>query len=121
MRFSVTHQTHYHYAADVVLAYNWAHLLPRATSRQQVLSSSLHVDPTPDDRWDTSDPDGNTVTYFSLERPHRELLLTARSEVALDPLLDGATAGCAEPWDEVAARSMPALAGDAVYLFDSPL
>src|SRR5206468_1722626 len=52
---------------------------------------------------------------------HRELLLTARSEVALAPPLDVATVGGAEPWDELAARSMPALAGAAVYLFDSPL
>ena len=73
MRFAVTHRTRYHYAADVVLAYNRAHLLPRDTPQQRVCHASLLVEPRPDDRWDTTDADGNAVTYFSLERPHREL------------------------------------------------
>ena len=83
--FSVTHRTRYRYSTDVRLGYNRAHLLPRVTPRQQVLTSVLAVDPPPDDRWDTLDADGNLLTYFSIEHPHRHLDVTARSEVTVAP------------------------------------
>jgi len=128
MRFAITHHTCYHYDADVVLAYNRAHLLPRATSRQQVHQATLHVDPEPDDRWDATDPDGNAVTYFSLERPHRRLVMTARSEVELAEVEEvrlgsGPAGGCrsGEPWDAAAAGLVSALGPESVFGFDSPL
>ena len=77
VRFAVTHRTRYHYAADVVLAYNRAHLLPRDTPQPAGVPRLAARRPRPDDRWDTTDADGNAVTYFSLERPHRELVMTA--------------------------------------------
>lgn len=136
MRFAITHHTSYHYDADVVLAYNRAHLLPRATPRQRVHRATLVVDPEPDDRWDTDDPDGNPVTYFSLERPHRKLVVTASSEVELaDELPRLGTGGCGggggggasdgggggEPWDAVAAGLISSLGPESVFGFDSPL
>jgi transglutaminase-like putative cysteine protease len=118
--FAVTHQTRYQYSSDVTLAYNRAHLLPRATAHQQVLHHLLVIDPPPDDRWDASDTDGNVVTYFSLERPHQHLELTSRSEVALDDDRPWPMAA-AEPWEVVAKETRAGAGAELAFVFDSPL
>jgi transglutaminase-like putative cysteine protease len=103
LRYRVTHTTTYAYAKDVVLCHNQARLVPRAIAQQTCVSSTLQVAPRPHriDRY--LDPYGNVVQYFSIDEPHRELAVTACSEVhcLLDqkqPELEAST-----PWEEVAA------------------
>lgn len=120
MRLAVRHHTRYTYSSLVTLGYNRAHLLPRETPSQRVLRRHLDVHPTPDSRWDELDPDGNTATYFTLERPHRGLEVSASSEVELAEGI-AVPASAWEPWDVTAARLAddPADAWEAVL--DSPL
>ena len=119
--FSVSHRTRYRYSTEVGLGYNRAHLLPRATSRQRVLSSSLAIDPAPDDRWDTIDADGNLLSYFSIERPHRHLEVTAHSEVTVGGGAAGALPAGGGPWERLAADLAQVRHPAAAFAFDSPL
>lgn len=81
MRYRVGHVTTYSYPKGVTRCLSRAHLLPRTTPSQKVVSRTLRIDPTPDDRQDRLDGFGNTVTYFSVERPYSLLEVEAVSEV----------------------------------------
>jgi transglutaminase-like putative cysteine protease len=81
MQLRVTHQTHYHYSPAVETAQHLAHLQPRATPAQEVLSSQLFITPIP--VWQTARQDifGNTQTFFALQGRHQALTVRAISEI----------------------------------------
>ena len=84
-RYLVTHRTDYRYGAAISAGQTVAHLMPRETPTQRVLSRELVVNPEPDDLDDHVDVYGNTTTYLAISRPHEALSVTARSEVELRP------------------------------------
>jgi len=89
----VEHETHYGYAAPVTQAQHLAYLKPLHDERQQLLQHELRIDPTPPMLLHDTDPYGNARLLFSLNQPHRELRVLARSRVALSsrhPDIDGA-------------------------------
>lgn len=85
MRLSVEHRTTYRYARSASLCYNLAHLTPRCTDRQQVLSSSLTIDPDPDDRRTHVDEYGNAVEFFAVQRPHDRMTVVSSAVVEVAP------------------------------------
>jgi transglutaminase-like putative cysteine protease len=98
MRFSVEHTTSYRYAAPASLCHDLAHLRPRTTARQRVVSSSIEVLPEPDDRRSRLDVHGNHVEHLALQRPHDGLEVVARSVLELDPV--DISPAAARPWEE---------------------
>jgi len=85
MKYRVTHTNEFVYKTQVGLCYNEARLLPRNLSHQTVLSAGLHIDPTPDDHYERYDYFGNRTAYFSIEKPYEKLVVTATSEVQVEP------------------------------------
>jgi transglutaminase-like putative cysteine protease len=81
MLLHVTHETRYDYTPPVETAQHLAHLKPRNTESQQLLSHSLTVSPTPAQRSESLDLYGNTRAFFALESTHEELVVTAESMV----------------------------------------
>lgn len=81
MIFDISHRTHYRYSQPVAQSQHVAHMLPRATPHQVVLSSTLRVDPAPDLRAETVDSYGNKVTLLDIDTPHEQLVLHAVSRV----------------------------------------
>jgi transglutaminase-like putative cysteine protease len=123
MKYEVTHRTTYHYSEPVTLGHNSTHLTPRTLPRQRCLANRLAILPTPSCQRNWIDYFGNQVTYFTVEEEHRELTVTAISEVAIeDP--PPATAACTFAWEDV--RDAIRRNGDAddvsaaPYSFDSP-
>jgi len=125
MNFKVTHMTRYLYSAPVSLCRNQACILPRETLQQKCLSSQLQIEPPPSDLRERSDFFGNRLSHFAIQEAHKELLVTATSEVsvaAADPARLGK--GNLRSWDEVgrilaADRSTDTLAA-LPFLYDSP-
>jgi transglutaminase-like putative cysteine protease len=101
MRYRVTHRTEYRYSEPVDSGHNEARLLPRPLDRQQVLASSLAVDPPASDQRERLDYFGNRVVAFSLDRPHRSLTVTSTSEVLVEPRVDGLDLFAGESWEQV--------------------
>lgn len=101
MRLRVLHETVYNYTPAVRNAQHMAHLRPRTSAAQRVLSHSLQVDPSPS-RCDTSeDAFGNSRSVFSLPFTHDELRVRAET------LLETSAAPSAppgEPWEQVRER-----------------
>lgn len=103
MIYRVRHITHYEYEKPVTLCYNQTHLLLRDTHYQTCLSSTIKIKPLQTEGQQRTDYFGNQAYYFSLEKPHRELIVDVQSEIrvheskfsrALDLNLDfGTTCG----------------------------
>jgi len=81
MLLQITHETRYRYAPPVHTAEHLAHLKPRDTATQHVLSHRLEISPQPALRRDVSDVYGNTRTFFSLRGAHDTLTVVAQSIV----------------------------------------
>jgi transglutaminase-like putative cysteine protease len=93
MKYRVTHSTKYNYSENVSLCHNVAHLLPRTTPQQSCHISELKITPKPTVVNEWSDLFGNREASFSIQVPHRELVVTVISEVEVasnGALLNGA-------------------------------
>ncbi|MCG6967497.1 MAG: transglutaminase family protein [Chromatiaceae bacterium] len=125
MRYRVSHNTLYGYAEPVSLAHNETHLRPRDVGRQRVLAHRLEIDPTPAMVAERKDFFGNAVSYFSLERAHSHLRVTAISDLELAPAAEAPHALSRIPWHKVAGRVRAELSGatlEAVqFLLESPM
>jgi transglutaminase-like putative cysteine protease len=85
LRYRVVHSTEYVYDEDVTGSYGQARLQPRDLPHQTCRSSSVYVDPTPEDLSDHADHFGNLTTYFHVAHPHTRLTVTATSLVDVEP------------------------------------
>lgn len=83
MRYRILHSTTYVSTSPVTMSYHHAHLSPRDTPNQKVLSHHVEIEPTPYDRADHVDLYGNRFTYFTVEEPHTRFAVVATSEVEL--------------------------------------
>src|SRR5271156_3475977 len=84
MKYEVTHRTTYHYSEPVTLGHNSSHLTPRTLEGQRCLANRLVILPAPSCLRNWTDYFGNQATYFTVEEEHRELSVTAVSEVAME-------------------------------------
>ena len=123
MKVLATHITRYWYSGPVSTCHNEVHLAPRPRANQTLIEHSLTVNPAPDFVASREDYFGNEVSAFSIHEPHRELIVTARSQVELrtlaPPHLD-----LSPPWEQVredaAARENPASFEAGQFVFESP-
>ncbi len=100
MRYRIEHSTVYTYDDDVTDSYGLLHLKPRVLPWQQCASHEVRVDPAPSDTGMHEDVYGNAQRYFQVTDPHRQLTVTAVSEVEIvPPVLD--TDRLALPWERV--------------------
>ncbi len=84
MNYKITHNTHYSYSNLVNLGYNEARLTPRSFERQKCNHCELTVEPDPTNYREREDFFGNTVSYFTIQRPHQELSVTVTSDVEVN-------------------------------------
>jgi transglutaminase-like putative cysteine protease len=99
--YRITHRTVYRYSDVVTSSYGRGFLTPRDSGLQRCLSHQLMISPEPADRSTSRDAYGNVSSYFHVTQPHRELTVTGRSVVEVDPPpaeLYGAGAAL-EPWE----------------------
>jgi len=97
-RFRVVHRTVYEYGQSMADGFTAAHLHPRVTPWQTVVSAELAVEPVPDERNDVTDAFGNSVTRFAVHHGHASLDIT--STVIVDVELQRVPAESA-PWESV--------------------
>jgi len=81
MLFSVIHKTSYTYEGSVTYCHNVANLKPRSFPGQKLVNYRLEVTPKPSYLEEGLDFYGNTITRFSIDMPHNELIVSAISQV----------------------------------------
>jgi transglutaminase-like putative cysteine protease len=105
MIYRIVHRTTYRYKYPVSVGNHVACLKPRSSPRHQLTRSELRIQPTPATRTERRDFFGNLLCFFTVQEPHRELLVEARSEV----IMKGKRAAWPQPvlpWEE-AVGSLP--------------
>lgn len=81
MRFRVLHETRFRYSEPVYLEPHICRLRPRCDSAQRLVRHRLEINPTPKLVTDTTDAEGNTVTYVWFGEKTEVLSVRAESEV----------------------------------------
>lgn len=81
--YRVHHLTAYRYAKPVSRNYGRAHVEPRATPHQRVLSHEVTVDPAPARLTAHTDFFGNSSTYLLVDSPHEHLDVHSRAVVSV--------------------------------------
>ncbi|MGI4828174.1 MAG: transglutaminase family protein [Janthinobacterium lividum] len=123
MLYRVSHRTTYKYVYPVSVGDHVACLKPRSFHQNQVLQNSLHIHPAPATLTERVDYFGNSLSFFTVQEPHRELVVEARSEVVVRPDAD-ANAVTSPPWEE-STRSLgqdhsPEALAAYQFQFESP-
>ncbi len=85
MTYRIRHITEYNYNSPVSMCYNLAHLLPRDTTHQTCISSTICVLPQPTYASKRHDYFDNLTYYFSVDRPHKRLIIDVTSEIKTLP------------------------------------
>ncbi len=81
MEFLVTHTTNYIYHQPVSLCHNIAKILIRNINGQVCKQTSIVITPEPDVLHEYDDYFGNRVIYFAVQKAHKQLTVTIKSQV----------------------------------------
>jgi transglutaminase-like putative cysteine protease len=83
MIYDVSHRTTYRYSTPVAQSQHIVHMSPRPVKLQRVKRHTLLIEPTPTIRTEREDYYGNRVVMFDIEQDHKELVVHARSTIAV--------------------------------------
>jgi transglutaminase-like putative cysteine protease len=103
--YAVMHSSRHRYPAMAQRSRNEVRLQPRETSAQRLEHFHLEVQPDAELSWSV-DYFGNAVWLVSVEAPHRELVISAHSEVTVMP---GQEVWLDRPWEPDQLALDPAL------------
>jgi transglutaminase-like putative cysteine protease len=123
MTYQIVHKTTYTYKQPVSFGTHVAYLIPRSQPHHTCMSHELLITPSPASLHERVDYFGNAFAFFTIREPHQELIIEARSSVAVDgPLVKWPD--WAPAWDEV-VRSLPSDLSEAgldayQFVFESP-
>lgn len=120
MKFRVRHVTTYEYEEPVSLSHNSARLVPRADGRQTLVGTKTTIDPVPVATERYSDYFGNVVDAFTLQVPHRGLVITTESEVFVTPRMS-MDASRTPAWETVVSGSPTLPVWACEFALESPL
>ena len=123
MQYTVRHTTTYSYSDPVSICQNEVHLTPRLTPWQSRSDFQLEVSPQPMLLRTFIDAFGNETWYFSLEEPHNELRVTARSRVRVmhRPVpIPTDTPAWEKVRDQLIAAENPEMRQVSQFRFESP-
>jgi transglutaminase-like putative cysteine protease len=105
MIYRIVHRTTYKYKYPVSVGNHVACLKPRTLPHHQLARNELRIQPLPATRTERVDYFGNLLCFFTVQEPHKELVVESRSEVIMDG--NGPPPPRQSlPWEE-AARLLP--------------
>lgn len=112
LHYRVHHLTSYRYAKPVSRNYGRAHVEPRATPHQRVLSHEVIVDPAPARLVAHTDFYGNSSTYLLVDESHDRLDVHSHALVAVAERRYGLEA-MSRPWEQCTPEAWGSLPADA--------
>jgi transglutaminase-like putative cysteine protease len=101
MVYNVSHRTTYRYSYLVSVGEHVACLTPRSFLRNSLVQNTLNIYPMPSTLTERVDYFGNTLSFFTVEEPHKVLIVEAKSKVKIDGQASPAP-GLSRPWEESA-------------------
>ncbi|MGD8845759.1 MAG: transglutaminase family protein [Desulfobacteraceae bacterium] len=125
MKFCIRHETRYRYGESTGVSYNEVRLCPKASESQQLISKTIEVTPTASELRLRTDYFGNTVWYLAIHQPHKEMAVTVKSHVHIDPRPAPEDPDRCPAWEKVVEMTenpVDAQSAAAVeFALDSPL
>ncbi len=123
MVYRIVHRTSYKYMYPVSVGNHVACLTPRSFPSHRCDRNKLFITPKPATRTDRLDYFGNQLTFFTIQEPHRKLVIEARSFVTIEENAKR-WPGQSRPWEQV-VKFLPhdhSAAGLEAYqfVFESP-
>ncbi len=123
MTFRIVHKTTYSYKTPVSVGNHVAYLAPRTLPHHTCTSHELLISPAPAGLSEHLDYFGNSVTLFTIQEPHRELRIEARSQVTIDDR-SADWPDSPPPWEEVVRSLRVDLSPEGLdayqFVFGSP-
>ena len=104
--WDLVHRTVYTYPDDVTESYGRTVLTPRDLDGQRRLAHTVDVSPAPADLAEEVDYFGNVSTYFAVTVPHRQLVVTARSQVEVTRTVPAVCDLPTTAWDEISTDDL---------------
>jgi transglutaminase-like putative cysteine protease len=123
MRYEISHRTTYRYGSPVTVGNHVACLKPRSYVQNQLIENTLRISPAPATLTERVDYFGNVLWFFTVQEPHRELVVESTSDVlrTRGKTLD---AQASAPWEEstrlLADDHSPSGLEAYQYQFESP-
>jgi transglutaminase-like putative cysteine protease len=105
MIYKIIHRTTYKYLSPVSVGSHVTCLKPRSFPHNHLVKNSLIIHPEPVTRTERVDYFGNLQCFFTVQEPHKQLIVESRSEVVRG---SAATDVPSSPWED----STDALASD---------
>ena len=102
MVYRILHRTTYKYVYPVSVGDHVACLTPRSFAGNYLRSSTLEIRPYPVTMSERVDYFGNRLCFFTVQEPHEELVVEARSEVEVTGGAAGRDADGSQGWEESA-------------------
>ena len=100
MIYRIVHRTTYRYTYPVSVGNHVACLTPRSLPLHRCERQELRITPPPATRTERVDYFGNQLTFFTIQEPHKKLVVEARSFVTI-PENAKPWPGKSLPWEEV--------------------
>ena len=97
MIYNIIHRTTYKYAYPVSVGNHVACLKPRTYPQNQLVHDELIILPKPSTLTERTDYFGNLLYFFTVQQPHQELVVEARSRVLRTP---GHQSPQSLPWEQ---------------------
>jgi transglutaminase-like putative cysteine protease len=123
MIYNIIHRTTYNYVSPVSVGNHVACLKPRSFLHNQLVHNTLHINPTPVTFTERIDYFGNLLYFFTVQEPHRELVVEAKSEIVKSSNL-APSSQLSPAWEEstikLADDSSPEGLDAYQYQFESP-
>lgn len=120
MIYHLRHRTTYTYESPVTFARCVLRLTPSSSASQTVLNASVRVTPQPRERLERIGPFNEQTITVVIDRPHRALIIEARSRVDVHAPPVGLMGG-GSPWETVRAAAFASTTlspqGPAAYLY----
>src|ERR1700676_1678171 len=104
MIYKIVHPPPYKYKYPVSVGNHVACLRPRSIQRHSLKQSELSIKPIPASITERVDYFGNHLCFFTVEEPHDELIVEARSQVVMGDCAHPSPQS--PPWEQAAA-SLP--------------
>jgi transglutaminase-like putative cysteine protease len=122
VKYHISHTTTYDYAEAVSLCHNLVHLRPRDCPRQVCSRHELLVLPEPAALHNRIDYFGNPASFFTLQEPHRQMMLAAQFWVEVNS--SAPTLPVTPAWEQVRGQltedRSPETLDAYQFVFDSP-
>jgi transglutaminase-like putative cysteine protease len=119
--YDIRHKTTFNYEEVVSVSHHVLHLAPRKHPRQTCFESKTAVDPQPAVDSIGEDYFGNPIRHLTVQKPHRQLVVDARSRLEVRPVAEPFALDQSAPWEAVRDQLATYASLEAYELvFESP-